>query len=148
MGLIKRIEDMGGMLEAIKKGWVDQEIDEALTRYQDQVENREKIVVGMNEFTIPPEEDTQIDFLKISYERGIRRIDEVKRLKRERDNSKVEHSIKKLYRATKGKENIMPYVIDAIMNYATIGEIVGTVRVAYGNSYDPSETLNPHISFE
>lgn len=148
MDLINKIEAMGGMVEAIKSEWIDQEIDAALTKYQAEVENKEKIIVGANEFIIPPEEDSQIDFLEISYERGLKRIDEIRQLKKERDNSKVERSLRKLYQASKGNENIMPYVIEAIMNYATIGEIVGTVRVSYGNSYDPSETLSSPFSLE
>jgi methylmalonyl-CoA mutase N-terminal domain/subunit len=56
--------------------------------------------------------------------------------------------LKKLYQSAKGNGNMMPHVIDAIMAYATIGEIVGTVRVAHGNTFDPSETLSPPFPFE
>jgi methylmalonyl-CoA mutase N-terminal domain/subunit len=142
MDLIQKIEDMGGMVQAIKEQWVDREIDEALARYQDEVENKERIIVGSNQFVIPPEEDTQVAYLEISHERGLQRIDEVRQLKKDRDNGKVEASLKKLFKSAKENENIMPSVINAIMAFATIGEIVGTVRVAHGNSYDPSEILS------
>jgi methylmalonyl-CoA mutase, N-terminal domain len=143
MDLINKIE-----VKAIKSEWLDREIDEALIKYQEEVENKERIIVGVNEFVIPPEEDSEIDHLKISYEKGIERIQKIEGLKKERNNGAVEESLKRLYQISKSDENIMPYVIDANMNYATIGEIVGTVRVAHGNSYDASEVLNPPFPLE
>jgi len=148
MDLINKIEEMGGIVKAIKSEWLDREIDEALIKYQEEVENKERIIVGVNEFVIPPEEDSEIDHLKISYEKGIDRIQKIERLKKERDNGAVEESLKRLYQISKSDENIMPYVIEANMNYATIGEIVGTVRVAHGNSYDASEVLDPPFPLE
>lgn len=139
---------MGGIIQAIKSEWLDREIDEALTRYQEEVENKERIIVGMNEFIIPPEEDVEIEHLEISYERGLERVEKIKSLRRKRDNEAVEASLKTLYGKSKGDSNIMPYVIDAVSHYATIGEVMGMVRLAHGNSYDPSETLSPSFPLE
>ena len=148
MDLINKIEDMGGIIEAMKSEWLDREIDESLIKYQKEVENKERIIVGMNDFVIPPEEDTEIDHLEISYEKGLDRVEKIKTLRRERDNQAVEASLKVLYEKSKGHENIMPYVIDAVSYYATIGEVVGMVRLAHGNTYDPSEVLSPSFPLE
>jgi len=148
MDLINKIEDMGGIIEAMKSEWLDREIDESLIKYQKEVENKERIIVGMNDFVIPPEEDTEIDHLEISYEKGLDRVEKIKTLRRERDNQAVDASLKVLYEKSKGHENIMPYVIDAVSYYATIGEVVGMVRLAHGNTYDPSEVLSPSFPLE
>jgi len=148
MTLINQIEEMGGMIEAIRSEWIDKEIDRALIKYQEEVESKERIIIGTNEFVIPPEEDTPLDHLEISYEKGLERIERLSQLKNERNNGEVEKTLRELYKKAKSDENIMSSVVDAIMTYATIGEVVGTVRLAHGNTYDSTEVLSPSFSFE
>ncbi|MFC1858599.1 methylmalonyl-CoA mutase [Thermodesulfobacteriota bacterium] len=141
--LIKKIDDMGGMFEAVKKGWVQDEIDKAVIQLQKEIENKERIIVGVNEFTIPREEDDEINILVIPTEDTKRQVEAVERLKNERDSAAVEKALKNLHGAAKSDENVMPYVIEAAKVYATVGEINGVIRVAYGDSYDPLEVIDP-----
>lgn len=135
--LIKKIDEMGGMFVAVRKGWIQAEIDKAVIQYQKEIENKERIIVGVNDFTIPREDDTDIDILKIPNEATAKQVENVKRLKRERDNNQVEKAILSLHKAAKAGENVMPYVIEAARVYATVGEINGTIRQVYGDNYDP-----------
>lgn len=145
--LLLKIENMGGIVEAMKTGWLDQEIDQALFQYEDEVESKKRIIVGMNEFIIPPEEDVSIAALNIPPELGAIQAEKVKRLKKERDNNKVREALKKLKERTMLGENVMPYVVEATKAYATIGEIVGTIRQAYGYDYDPAGVISSPFSF-
>ena len=107
------------------------------------VENKERIIVGLNAFTIPREEDDEINILVIPTEDTQRQVEAVKSLKNERDSAAVEKALKNLYAAAKSEENVMPYVVEAAKAYATVGEINGVIRVAYGDSYDPLEVIDP-----
>lgn len=144
--LIKEIDDMGGMFEAVKKGWVQEQIDNAVIEHQKKVNNKERIIVGVNEFTIPREEDEEIDILVIPTDDTQRQAEAVERLKKERDTAAVEKALKNLHEAAKSDENVMPYVVKAVKTYATVGEINGVIRLAYGDSYDPVEVINPPCS--
>ena len=144
--LIKQIEDMGGMFEAVKKGWVQKEIDSAIFQYQKEVETKERIIVGQNAFTIPREEDTEVDILVIPTDETRKQSESVERLKKERDNAVVEKALKELIVVAKSDENVMPYVIEAVKAYATVGEINGVIRMAYGDSYDPFGMINAPFS--
>lgn len=141
--ILKEIDDMGGMITAIESGWIDQEIEKAACQYQKEVENKERTIVGVNEFTIPPEEDIQGDYHKTSSEVLDKREAALKELKETRDNYRVEEALKRLKEVAEKKqgENLLPYVIDAVKAYATTGEILGTMRMAFGYNYDPFEVL-------
>ncbi|MFC1905110.1 methylmalonyl-CoA mutase family protein, partial [Chloroflexota bacterium] len=144
--LIQKIDDMGGMFEAVRSGWIQTEIDKAGIWYQQEIESKERIIVGVNDFTIPREEDTEINILKIPTEATARQVENVKRLKRERDNAQVESVLLTLHKAAKAGENVMPYVIEAAKVYATVGEINGIIRQVYGDSYDPLGVINSPFS--
>jgi methylmalonyl-CoA mutase N-terminal domain/subunit len=144
--LIKQIDEMGGMFEAVKKGWIQKEIDSAILQYQKEVESKERTIVGQNVFTIPREEDAEVDILVIPTEETRRQSESVEKLKRERDNTAVEKTLKELKKVAESNENVMPYVIEAVKAYATVGEINGFIRMAYGDSYDPFGMIEPPFS--
>lgn len=141
--LIKKIDDMGGMFEAVKKGWIQAEIDKALLQHQREIDRKERIIVGLNAFTIPREEDAVVDILTIPTDETRRQSEAVEKMKKERDNAAVERALKSLQEVAKSDKNVMPYVIEAVKAYATVGEINGVIRLAYGDSYDPLGVINP-----
>ncbi len=141
--ILKKINEMGGMITAIESGWIDQEMEKAAYQYQQEVESKERIVVGVNEFVIPPEEDVQGDYHKIPSKVSERREAALKELKETRDNHLVEETLKRLKELAEKKqgENLLPHIIEAVKAYATTGEVLGTVRMAFGYGYDPFEVL-------
>ncbi len=139
--IMEKIDEMGGALAAIKKKWIDREIEKEAVKYQEAIENNERIVVGINEFIEPPEEETRAKRHKYSYEAEKVHIDNVNRLRRERDHKRVQESIQNLRKeALKGKKhNLIPSIIEAVRAYSTTDEIIGTIRECFGYSYDPFE---------
>ena len=138
--LLEQVEAMGGIVEAIRVGWVDRLFDQQLARYQKEVESGQRTVVGLNAFARPPREgDFPGGILRIPPQVETEQIARVKRLKAARDSSRVREAITNLRRtAEKGREvNLMPAVIDAVKVYATIEEIQGTIREAFGYTWDP-----------
>jgi len=130
MEYIKKIDAMGGALAAIEQGYIQQEMGCSAYLHQKEIENNERIVVGVNKFVQTSTETP--DFLKVdpvAGEKQCRRLDE---LKRKRDNAAVAHSLKNLRTAALGTDNLMPHLIDAVKTYATLGEICGVLRDVFG----------------
>jgi methylmalonyl-CoA mutase N-terminal domain/subunit len=127
---IKRIDEMGGALNAIERGYVQNEIQDAAYRYQQAMEHKEQIVVGVNEFVT--EEDVKIQRLKIedSVERA--QCEKIQALKAKRDTSRVNELRSRLETAARGSENLMPLFIECVENDMTLGEICGTLRSVWG----------------
>ena len=140
--IIDQIDAMGGITAAIKTKWLDREMEEASHRFQKEVEEKKRIMVGVNEFTIPPEEDAEVRVHRIPMETAKTQIETIRKLKRNRNNQKVRERLKRLRDAAgEKKENLIPYMIDSLKAYATLGEIMGTVREAYGYTYDPLDAI-------
>jgi len=140
--LLDRIEEMGGIVEAIRTGWVESLLDNQLTQYQKEVESGQRTVVGLNTFVRPPREgDFPGGILRIPAHVEEEQIARVKRLKETRDSPKVREAITNLRcTAEKGAGvNLMPAIIDAVKVYATIEEIQGTIREAFGYTWDPMD---------
>jgi len=138
--ILDDIEGRGGIIKAIESGWMEREFEESIMRYQKEIESKERIIVGVNAYTSPPEEDILPGgVLRVAEHSEQVQIAKIKELKKSRDNSKVKEVITELRKgAEKGEnENLIPYVIKAVKGYATIEEIMGTIREAYGYSYDP-----------
>lgn len=127
---IEKIDAMGGMLKAIETGYVQREIQEAAYDYQKAVEKENEIVVGVNKFQI--EEDQMIPILKVDekIERG--QIERLRALRERRDSEKADKSLVQLEEAAKGEENLLPKILDAVENYATVGEISNRLRKVWG----------------
>ncbi len=132
---IKKIDEMGGMIKAIKLGYPQKEISKAAYEYQLKVEKKERIVVGVNKYIT--EEKLPIEILKIDPQVEIEQVEKLKKLKKERDNKKVKETLKSLEKAIDNDENLMPYFIECVKSYATLGEICDVLRKKYGIYRDP-----------
>ncbi|MFN3476022.1 MAG: methylmalonyl-CoA mutase [Candidatus Methylomirabilales bacterium] len=130
VGYLKKIDELGGMLRAIEMGFIQREIQEAAYRYQREVEEKRRIVVGLNEFTT--EEEIKVPIFQVDPELERRQKARLERLRKERDNRRVEAALKRLEEAALGSENLMPPILEAVKAYATIGEICGTLRKMFG----------------
>lgn len=136
--VIREIEELGGLGAVMESGWLHQKEDEATYRHQRELEQKERIVVGVNAFTIPEDKDKDLGLHVTSRVSTRGQIAKVKKLKKERDIDKVKAAVARLYeKARNREENIYPAMIEAAQAYATTGEIAGTIRTAYGYSYDP-----------
>jgi methylmalonyl-CoA mutase N-terminal domain/subunit len=126
---IGRIDGMGGMIPAIEAGFPQTEIAAASYRYQREVEDGERIVVGVNRFQ---SEDQPIELLRIDASSGQHQEKKLAALKRRRDNQEVRKKLDALMRAAEGTENTMPRILDAVRAYATLGEICDSLRAVFG----------------
>ncbi len=131
---IKKIESMGGMINAIENGYVQREIQKAAYKFNQELENKERIVVGVNEYVEPEEHYT--DVLKIDEKVQEEQIKFLKKIKDERDNTAVKKKLAELRKAAEGNENLMPYIIEAVKVYASIGEISNAMREVFGEYHD------------
>jgi len=126
---IRRIDEMGGMIRAIEEGFPQREIAGASYRYQREIEEGQRVIVGVNRF---PSEERPIDVLKIGEDAGRRQTEKLAALRARRDNGRVERTLDALKRAAEGNGNTMPFLLDAVRAYATLGEICGALREALG----------------
>ncbi len=126
-----QIEKFGGVINAIDEGYFQKEIADAAFDYQRAIEKGDRIVVGMNEF-INQDEKLTIDILKIDPKVELKQKDKLARLKQSRDNESVERSLQALNTAAKSNDNTMPFILEAVRNYATLGEIVSELKSVFG----------------
>ncbi len=126
---IDRIDKLGGMIPAIEIGFPQSEIAAASYRYQREVEEGERIIVGANRFQ---SEDQPIELLQIDQAAQRKQEEKLADLRARRDNSAVRKSLDALSRAAEGTENMMPHILDAVRSYATLGEICETLRKVFG----------------
>jgi methylmalonyl-CoA mutase, N-terminal domain len=131
---IQKIDEMGGSIEAIKTGFFQDEILRNAYQHQLEVEEKEKIVVGVNEFET--DEETSKDILKIDAKKTIAQVERVKKLKSSRDNEKVKAALNKLENCAETNKNLMPVIIDCVESYATLGEISDTLRNVFGTYHE------------
>jgi methylmalonyl-CoA mutase N-terminal domain/subunit len=133
---IEQIDTMGGAVAAIEKGFMQREITESAYRYQKEVESKKRIVVGVNEFL--SEEEAPIKILQINPEIEERLVERLQQTKKERNKAKVNEALSKLHStAERENENLMPSMLEAVKEYATLGEICGVLREVFGE-YKPS----------
>jgi methylmalonyl-CoA mutase N-terminal domain/subunit len=135
MTYIRRIDEMGGMLKAIDTGYPQREIAEAAFAYQRQLEKNEKIVVGVNKYSIP--EEIPIATLKIAKDLEERQVQRVRKIKRERNTTAVKDALRIVAEACRSGENLMPPICEAVRNSATVGEISDVFRTEFGVYTDP-----------
>ncbi|MDQ3800988.1 MAG: methylmalonyl-CoA mutase family protein [Acidobacteriota bacterium] len=127
---IEKIDAMGGMLRAIEQGYVQREIQEAAYEYQRAVEKQDAVVVGVNRFRIQEDETIPIHKVDDRIERD--QIARVRAVRQRRDAGKAETSLAKLEEAARGTENLLPRILEAVENYATVGEISHRLRKVWG----------------
>jgi len=130
---LERIAEMNGMLKAIEIGFIQKEITESAFKYQKDIESKQRIFVGINEFVMQAE---PTETLKIDETIEERQVSGLKELRNSRDNDKVEAALKSLKETVEGDSNLFPFVLEAVKSYATIGEITNTMKEIFGE-YKP-----------
>ncbi len=126
---IDKIDALGGMVAAIERGYPQREISEASYRYQVALDKKEKIMVGVNDFV---SNEKPLETLQIDESVAHRQAERLTRLRAERSKDEVSRRLNALRKATQGKDNLMPYIFDAVKCYATLGEICDAMRDTFG----------------
>lgn len=127
---IEKIDAMGGSVNAIEEGYIQEEIARASYEYQKEVESADRIIVGVNKFT---EKEPPFDkVFKIDDSIRTLQVNKINALKASRDNQKVSDALSRLESAAEGTENLMPIIIEAVEEYATLGEIANSLRKVFG----------------
>jgi methylmalonyl-CoA mutase N-terminal domain/subunit len=126
----KQIEALGGVILAIEKGFFQREIARSAYRYQHEIEAKERIVVGVNEYT--SNEPLDIPLLRETAQGRQRHLDRLNQLRRDRDNREVMCRLDELRQAARGTDNLMPCILDAVRAYATLGEMCDVLRDVFG----------------
>jgi methylmalonyl-CoA mutase, N-terminal domain len=127
---LDKIDALGGMIKALERGYVQQEIQNAAYEYQQRVDREEAIVVGVNRFTVDEEKAIPTQRIDESLER--KQVERLRALRRRRDQKLWQNSLKKLDEAARSGTNLMPHIVAAVDAYATVGEISDTLRKVFG----------------
>ena len=127
---LKKIDGLGGMLAAIESGWVQSQIQDAAYHYQRSIETKDRIVVGVNEFKTEDDGDIPIHFIDPALERA--QIEMLARLRSQRDARAVARALEQLDNAARSSDNLLPFILEAVEAYATVGEISDAFRKVYG----------------
>lgn len=128
--LMQRISDMGGSVTAIEKGFIQEEIARSAYIYQRQIETNDKIIVGVNKFTVS--EEPSIPILKVDDQIRTVQTEKLRQLRQNRNHAKVDQCLQELNDKASSDENIMPAVLEAVENKCTLGEIADTLREVFG----------------
>ena len=136
MGYLNRIDALGGVLACILNGFFQREIAESAYRYQLEIDQHKRTIVGVNDFII--EENIKVPTLYIDVVGERAHLERLNRVRRERDNAAVRRALENLRRVTKGTENTMPAIIEAVKTYATLGEIMDVFRDVFGEYMEPA----------
>jgi methylmalonyl-CoA mutase N-terminal domain/subunit len=131
-----RIESLGGVIPAINKGFFQREIADASYRYQKEIEDKQRTIVGVNEYAT--EEPMKIELLEMDPEGYKRQTERLERIRKERDKKKHEEAMDRLMKVAEGDENLMPAIMQAVHADATLGEVTGVFREVFGEYKDPA----------
>ena len=129
---------MGGAAAAIEKGYVQREIQDSAYRYQREIESLERVVVGLNRFQVDEEKPSNL--LRVDPAVRMAQIDNLKRLKAERDGERAQGTLAVLKKVAEGEGNLMVPILEAVKAYATLGEICDCLRSVFGE-YQQIKTL-------
>jgi methylmalonyl-CoA mutase, N-terminal domain len=135
---IRKIDDLGGMIPAIERGFPQSEIADASYQYQRDVETGERIIVGVNAFTGSDEE--QLEILQIGEAAQTRQCERLAQVRARRNQDEVKRTLDGLREAARGSANTMPFIVDAVRAYATVGEICDALRDVFG-TYEENSVL-------
>ncbi|NWF49039.1 MAG: methylmalonyl-CoA mutase family protein [Ignavibacteriaceae bacterium] len=127
---IEKIESLGGMISAIESGYVQTEIQQAAYKYELEIERGKRVIVGVNKFQI--REDEHKDLLKIDLKVQEEQIKFLNKVKSERNSIEVSKSLSELRKAAENDVNMMPFILNCVRNYCSIGEISNTLREVFG----------------
>jgi methylmalonyl-CoA mutase N-terminal domain/subunit len=132
----RRIEELGGVIPALKAGFFQQEISDASYRHQLEIDSDDRTIVGVNKYM--SEETPGIPILQMDPKGYDRQVARLETLRRERDNEKVTQTLNALRDACMGTTNTMPYILEAAKAYATLSEITDVMREAFGVYHEPA----------
>jgi methylmalonyl-CoA mutase N-terminal domain/subunit len=132
----EKIEALGGVIPAIKANFFQKEIANSSYKYQREIENKDRIIVGVNDFQL--REACATPLLKIDDKVEEEQIKILQNVRDQRNNDQVREKLEKLKQAAKGTENLMPYIMDAIREYASIGEVMATLKEVFGEYREDS----------
>jgi methylmalonyl-CoA mutase N-terminal domain/subunit len=132
----RRIEDLGGVLPAIAKGFFQREIADAAYTYQCEIDDHTRTIVGVNDYV--DKKPILIPLLELDPVGYTRQVERLKKLHQERDNGRVGQALDYLRLACQGTENTMPYLLDCVRAYTTLGEIVGVMKDVFGTYAEPT----------
>jgi methylmalonyl-CoA mutase N-terminal domain/subunit len=127
---IQRIDDMGGAVKAIELGFQQNEIQQSAYRYQQEIEERSRLVVGVNAYIL--DDEPEPPRMRIDPALAQRQIESLRALRSQRDPAQVSAALYKLEQAARGTANVMPYMVEAVECYATLGEIADVFRSVFG----------------
>jgi methylmalonyl-CoA mutase N-terminal domain/subunit len=133
--IFDRVEDLGGVIPAIEAGYFQQEIAQSAYRYQREIDTKQRIVVGVNEYR--QDEPMTIPLLRMDPEGYERQVSRLNQLKQDRDSDEVHRKLDALRAAAEGTENMMPFIVDAVRAHATLGETCGVLREVFGEYREP-----------
>ena len=136
MDYLTRIEALGGVLACIQNGFFQREIAESAYRYQQEIDQHKRTIVGVNDYII--EEDIKVPTLYIDLVGERAHLERLNRMRRERDNATAKRALENLRRVAEGTENTMPAIIEAVRTYATLGEIMDVFRAVFGEYMEPA----------
>lgn len=131
-----KVEKFGGVIPAIERGFFQREIAESAYRYQREIDENKRIVVGVNDYKT--DEELSIPILRMDEKGEHRQINRLKKLRKERNQSKFDRNLKRLKKAAEGDENLMPYILDCVHGYATLGETCDVLREVFGEYKEPA----------
>jgi methylmalonyl-CoA mutase, N-terminal domain len=126
----KRIEELGGVIPAIEAGFFQKEIADSAFRYQQELEQKRRLVVGVNEFKVDEEEP--IEILRIDPKLESEQVARLRDVRKKRDQTRCSAALTQLRKAAAGTDNLMPYILEAVRAYATEGEIMNTMVEVFG----------------
>ena len=134
----QKIDELGGVVAAIENGFFQKEIARAAYQYQREIENNDRIIVGINAYK-DENEKIEIPILQVSPEVEKKQIERLKKIKKERDNAMVQSCLADLKKAAQGDTNIMPILVECAKAYATVGEMINTLKEVYGEYVESPE---------
>jgi methylmalonyl-CoA mutase N-terminal domain/subunit len=133
---MKRVQEMGGMINAVAKGYIQREVAKQAYEFEKGLQNKEVIKVGVNKYTEGDHPEVELHEYNEAW--ADEQIAGLKELKRERDGNAVSQMLKKLEQATRGGKNVMPALVECCKVYATVGEMTGVFQNIFGVWDEPS----------
>ncbi|WP_394741870.1 acyl-CoA mutase large subunit family protein [Natronococcus roseus] len=136
--ILEEVDERGGMLEAVDQQWVQRQIQDTAFDRQKEIEEKERVIVGVNEFEV--DEDPEMDVEEVTEEDERRQVDRLESVRENRDDEAVDAALESLRDAARGGQNVMPHIVDAVKAYATVGEICNVLREEFGE-YQPGSAV-------
>jgi len=145
-----KIQELGGMIAAVESGFIKNMVEEAMRERHREVENGDRVIIGVNKLVIPPEDDFEIPIKEVTPEDSENIARRMEEWKKTRNRVLIEESLSQLYEDAQKEDgyNLMPSIIEAVKAYATAGEVMGVIRKARGLSYDPFTMIECPFDFE